>query len=101
MPACGASRPILEDEVVTHSTKCACGGRGTIPMSVFATGFVTCPGAVDHARWRRQVTLVLAILAAVAACTWAGYEIGLTKGRGWRGALIDSGCTVVCRRIGT
>lgn len=50
---------------------------------------------------RHRVVVVLAVLAAVAACTWAGYEIGLTKGRGWRGAMIDHGCAVVCRRIGT
>lgn len=64
-------------------------------------GYEAAARAWARRRRRHIVKLALAFLAAVAACTWAGYEIGLTKGRGWRGALIDSGCTVVCRRIGT
>ncbi len=47
-------------------------------------------------RLRRGMTGAV-ILAALAAWTYAGYAIGEARGRGWRGAMIDGTCRVVCK----
>ena len=42
--------------------------------------------------------LLLAIVAIVSMLIWAyaGFLCGLAKGRGWRGAMVESGCAVTC-----
>jgi hypothetical protein len=46
---------------------------------------------------RTLAKLLLALTIAVGAWTYAGYAIGLAKGKGWRGAVIEGRCVVVCQ----
>jgi hypothetical protein len=36
------------------------------------------------------------LLACVLVAAWAGWAIGYTQGRGWRGAFVREGCVIAC-----
>lgn len=45
---------------------------------------------------RTMLALVGSILLALTSWAWAGYRIGETRGRGWRGAIISGACELSC-----
>ena len=44
----------------------------------------------------RRVKLYAASLVVIVVWLYAAYQIGYTRGRGWRGAVLDAGCVNKC-----
>lgn len=47
----------------------------------------------------KKIVFVVLFLLCLAVFAYAGYETGLTKGKGWRAAVIDRECQLVCKFV--